>query len=205
MTTVGVRRINSLPPVNVPPGKYLAPESVEQNTTAAADVWCLGATLLETLTRVAYASEMDLGGMQLSAGFRRVIESCLEADPQTRCGLTDVSQLYRQAPLRPRRAQPTPAATLVAPAEPVAPAERLDGPRQVALGVAAAAGPAAPVPAPPMESPTLPVAETGTEPHPATAYEDLFSCIGRQWIAEKPAKQKNVGLGSVGSTAESAC
>lgn len=178
LATAGVRRINSLPSVDFSPGKYLAPESVEQNTTAAADVWCLGATLLEALRRTAYAPNTDLAAMQLPAGFHRVIEQCLAADPHERCSLADIPELYRQAPPSPIK----PAAT-----SPIAtPVNGSGASKTVTLAAAAAAGQNALTPAPPMESVALPAVETGTVPHSGTMYDGPILVQSRPADAARP-------------------
>ncbi|MBV8573361.1 MAG: protein kinase [Acidobacteriaceae bacterium] len=163
VSTVWARRINTLPALNFAPGRYLAPESVEQNTTTAADVWCLGATLLEALKRTSYTINMEIAALQLSPGFERVIGRCLSADPHERCVLAEIPELYRRAP---QPAQPAP----ISPGVSGEKSEVAGEPKPVAMAAVAAAGDVR-VPAPPIESPALPAAEAGTEPHTAGTYD----------------------------------
>ncbi len=153
LTTTCVRRINSLPNLAIRPGKYLAPESVEQNTTTAADVWCLGATLTEALVRTPYAVGTDIESLELSPAFKRVLTACLAADPHRRCALADLPELYRQAPASSASAAPVPPPTSSSNTKPVA------------LAAAAATQNAPQAPAPTLEAASLPPVETGTQPH----------------------------------------
>lgn len=63
---------------------YVAPEQQGQNTTPAADVWCLGATLFEVLTQRPFAMERRGDIARLPAPLNRVVEGCLAADPAVR-------------------------------------------------------------------------------------------------------------------------
>ncbi|MBV8552936.1 MAG: SPOR domain-containing protein [Acidobacteriaceae bacterium] len=101
LSTAGVRRLNSLPLVSTGAGKYLAPESVVQNVTAGADVWCLGATLFEALRGKPYTASLDLEAEGLPPAFARVAAGCLQNDPQTRCTLGQIRELYEGKALPP--------------------------------------------------------------------------------------------------------
>ena len=96
LSTECVRRINRTPIVPIVKPRYLAPESVGENTSTQADVWCLGATLFEVLSQRQYGS----AGAVLSEGLPlgAVIKRCLETDPRTRCTLNEAPGLEVKAP-----------------------------------------------------------------------------------------------------------
>ena len=112
LSTECVRRINQQPIVPIVKPRYLAPESVSENTSTEADVWCLGATLFEVLSQRQYGS----AGAALSEGLPlgAVIKRCLETDPRTRCTLNEAPGFEVKAPAA--ATQPvTPAGTSAAP------------------------------------------------------------------------------------------
>ncbi len=90
-----IRPAGEAPAVAVRDSRYLAPESTGQNVTAAADVWCLGATLLEALTQRS-ASQVSRDEVEkLPSPFQHVLRECLNPDPARRCSLNDALAIYR--------------------------------------------------------------------------------------------------------------
>jgi hypothetical protein len=91
-----VRWLNARPPLEITRAAYLAPESDGVNTTASADVWCLGATLFHVLSQKAYAVENHpkLEAVPLSALLRR----CLDKNPHTRCQLPEARAIAQHGP-----------------------------------------------------------------------------------------------------------
>ncbi len=79
---------------------YLAPEQQDQNATPAADVWCLGASLFEVLTRSPFVIERRAEVLNLPAPFNRLIERCVAPDPSARPAITDLlsPQIPKEAP-----------------------------------------------------------------------------------------------------------
>ena len=94
-----VRRLNDKPVLELTEAPYLAPECDAFQSTAAADVWCLGATLFETLAQKPYQAEAketktDLAGLPLALVLRR----CLAKDPEKRATLTEVLAILEKGP-----------------------------------------------------------------------------------------------------------
>ncbi len=118
-----IRPAGQEPAIIVAKPKYLAPESREHNTTPEADVWCLGATLFETLTQRAADDTTPEEALELPAPFSHVVTQCLNPDPGSRCTLADALAIYRGAKnpgfvgLRPEAAgaPPRPAVTQLEP------------------------------------------------------------------------------------------
>ena len=87
LNTESVRRLGKKLRVEWSKPQYLAPESKGANLTTAADVWCLGASLIEVLSQHPYGSpggELDKG-LPLAA----VIQRCIDKNPVTRCTLKE--------------------------------------------------------------------------------------------------------------------
>jgi hypothetical protein len=106
LDTEDVRRLGTKPrQVWNKPG-YLAPESATANTTTAADVWCLGATLFEVLAQEPYGTP----GAELEEGLPLggIISRCLEKNPATRCTLKEAPAFANTAPAKPAPAKPEP-------------------------------------------------------------------------------------------------
>jgi serine/threonine protein kinase len=99
LDTAEVRRLGTKPRVEWQRPQNLAPESKDFNTTTAADVWCLGATLFEVLAQEPYGSP----GAELEKGLplAAVIARCLEKDPITRCTLKDAPSIQEAPPQEP--------------------------------------------------------------------------------------------------------
>jgi len=128
LDTESVRRLGSKPRIEWAKAQYLAPESKGANSTKAADVWCLGATLFEILTQ----ERCGTPGAELEKGLPLggVIARCLEKNPATRCTLKETSELEAVQPgpptLEPVKAEPAQAKPPVAKPEatqPVVPTE----------------------------------------------------------------------------------
>ncbi len=91
--------IDTLRPVELIPVRYVAPEAAESNTTAAADVWCLGATLFEALTQKEYLVNNHSEVLELPQPFNVIVDRCLDTNPQSRCTLAEIGQMTVSRPL----------------------------------------------------------------------------------------------------------
>jgi hypothetical protein len=78
--------------------KYRAPESVNGNMTAENDVWCLGATLFEALTQKECGAECRSEAANLPVPFATIVHRCLYNNPEARCTLPEIVQLYERRP-----------------------------------------------------------------------------------------------------------
>jgi hypothetical protein len=87
---------------------YLAPEQTDENTTAAADIWCFGASLFEALTQSRFSLARLEEAHQLPAPFGRIIADCLDPNPDARPRLTEILSMYQgnDVPTTPAKAQP---------------------------------------------------------------------------------------------------
>ncbi len=103
LDTEDVRRLGTKPRVVWNKPRYLAPESGTANTTTAADVWCLGATLFEVLAQEPYGTP----GAELEEGLPLggIISRCLEKNPATRCTLKEAPAFENTAPAKPEPAK----------------------------------------------------------------------------------------------------
>lgn len=79
---------------------YLAPEEQDRNTTAAADVWCFGASLFEALTQKPFAPAQLEEARKLPAPFGRIVVRCVDPQPGARPGLAEILSLYQGKGLR---------------------------------------------------------------------------------------------------------
>ncbi|MBV9084941.1 MAG: SPOR domain-containing protein [Acidobacteriaceae bacterium] len=91
----GMRRINTPIPETAAAAKYKAPESGVENVTAAADIWCLGATLFEAVTQRVWSEERREEIGSLPAPVNTIVERCVDAQPQARCSLADIRAMLR--------------------------------------------------------------------------------------------------------------
>jgi serine/threonine protein kinase len=99
--------------------KFLAPESQGVNGTAAADVWCLGATIYQCLTQE-FPDGSEYHHTTLTEPHRSIMRRALDPDPRTRGTLEEIIELERGK----RAAVATVAVAAPAePAETTAPAE----------------------------------------------------------------------------------
>ena len=106
LDTEDVRRLGKKPRQVWNKPRYLAPESATANTTTAADVWCLGATLFEVLAQEPYGTP----GAELEEGLPLggIISRCLEKNPATRCTLKEAPAFENTAPAKPEPAKAEP-------------------------------------------------------------------------------------------------
>jgi TonB family protein len=100
-------KLSTHPPVR---GVYDAPETATGDISPAADIWSLGATLVETLTQ--HPLDWDRSTHRdpvvpdsIPQPFAAIAQECLRSDPALRCTLGDV-----RAHLEPARTIPLPAA-----------------------------------------------------------------------------------------------
>jgi hypothetical protein len=91
-----VRKLNDKPALELLEAPYVAPECNGFQSTAAADVWCLGATLFEMLAQKPYRADAkaDLTGLPLALILRR----CLSKDPEKRATLTELLAILEKGP-----------------------------------------------------------------------------------------------------------
>lgn len=94
LSTEGVRKASSTTDIGLKDTKYRAPESPDGNTTAEADVWCLGATLFEAMTQKEFGPDCRSEGAKLPIPFGSIVHRCLYTNPEARCTLQEVVQLY---------------------------------------------------------------------------------------------------------------
>lgn len=88
ISTECTRRINSFPKIEVAAPRYLAPEVTAANVSMAADIWCLGATVFESLVQKKYETTWfgDLERLALGPTLQR----CLDSNPHTRARLSEL-------------------------------------------------------------------------------------------------------------------
>jgi len=88
ISTECTRRINSFPKIEVAVPRYLAPEVTTANVSMSADIWCLGATIFESLVQKKYDSTWfgDLERLELGPTLQR----CLDSNPHTRARLSEL-------------------------------------------------------------------------------------------------------------------
>jgi hypothetical protein len=94
LSTEGVRKTSSTTDISLKDAKYRAPENPNCNVTREADVWCLGATLFEALTQKECGTDCPSEGAKLPAPFAAIAHRCLYPNPEARCTLQEVLQLY---------------------------------------------------------------------------------------------------------------
>ncbi|MGA8594482.1 MAG: protein kinase [Bryobacteraceae bacterium] len=97
LSTESLRKIDSTRSSLGSSAKYLAPEANGANVSPAADVWCLGATLVEALTLQSVSSG-NWNRQAVPFEFRSVVERCLIRDPNLRPGLAQIGQEKIAAP-----------------------------------------------------------------------------------------------------------
>jgi len=88
ISTECTRRINSFPKIEVAAPRYLAPEVTTANVSMSADIWCLGATIFESLVQKKYDATWfgDLERLELGPTLQR----CLDSNPHTRARLSEL-------------------------------------------------------------------------------------------------------------------
>jgi hypothetical protein len=111
-----VRKIDSAAVLEVTEARYLAPESASQNVTPAADVWCLGATLLEALTRKKCAGpDCREDAATVAEPLGRILKKLLDPDPAHRARLADLEKLRAGEFVKEIAAAAVPVAVAAAP------------------------------------------------------------------------------------------
>ncbi len=98
LSTDGVRRAGLSNGLGVRDAKYRAPESVNGNVTAETDVWCFGATLFEAMTQKNCGADCRSEAAKLPAPFGSIVHRCLYSNPDARCTLPEIVQLYERRP-----------------------------------------------------------------------------------------------------------
>lgn len=135
LSAEGVRKAGAESSAVLRKTKYVAPESTTAgNTTTAAAIWCLGATVFETLTQQSFNEGRREQAKKLELGW--VLERCLDPEPASRCKPEEIPSLLKSGP--------PPEVALVA-EKPAAPAEMISGARSeenqpTILAAAAGAG-----------------------------------------------------------------
>ena len=94
LSTEGVRKTQSATDIWLKDAKYRAPECPNGNITPEADVWCLGATLFEAITQKECGAECRNESAKLPVPFGSIVHRCLYSNPEARCTLQEVMQLY---------------------------------------------------------------------------------------------------------------
>ena len=77
---------------------YTAPELAQGKRSAAADLWSLGVTISEVLTQRPPDGSAAVAADGLPMPFATIVHRCLEADPEKRCSLTDISRALAAPP-----------------------------------------------------------------------------------------------------------
>src|SRR6185312_7766710 len=111
LSTEGLRKAGATQRLVASNPKYLAPESREANTARSADVWCLGATLVEGLTQ----QNVSSGNWSLQSipqQLRNVVQRCLSPDASLRSDLSKIDQesatAHQSKPVARAQEQPIP-------------------------------------------------------------------------------------------------
>ena len=111
LSTHCIRRMDAWPQMELDAPRYVAPESRGQNISAAADVWCLGATLFEVLTQRECGPGCREQAAKLPKPFGGIAQRCLDPNPNTRLQLGEIELVLQPvatsarapvAPLAPR-------------------------------------------------------------------------------------------------------
>lgn len=88
ISTECTRRINSFPKIEVAVPRYVAPEVMSANVSMSADIWCLGATVFESLVQKKY--ETTWFGDLERLGLGSTLQRCLDSNPHTRARLSEL-------------------------------------------------------------------------------------------------------------------
>jgi hypothetical protein len=181
LDTESVRRLGKTARHEWNKPSYLAPESGTANTTTAADVWCLGATLFEVLAQERYGTP----GAELEEGLPLggIISRCLEKNPATRCTLKEAPAIEKTPPAKPEPVK--------APASVVVPAEAAKAPVHVEPHVKPHVEPEAAIPAPR----TVPA---GVKPENKAA-ESTPVTADRPIAPPRPVDNRIPGMGAPGA------
>lgn len=106
LSTECVRRTGVAPGLPLPRARYIAPESIAANVTPSADLWCVGATLVEILTQQPCGEHCMEQAAKLPAPFDAIASRCLDADPEARLKVGQVEALFRGRSAAPAAAKP---------------------------------------------------------------------------------------------------
>jgi serine/threonine protein kinase len=140
ISSTSLRRINTPLQEAEPDAAYRAPESETENVTVAADIWCLGATLFEVLTKKKCEEGCREQAKTLPDPFDWIVERCLDPEPYERPTLSEIFAMLSGGLTRPAP-EPPPAAP---PAQEEEAAAAPAAMMTVAAGAAAAASAAQP-------------------------------------------------------------
>lgn len=105
----GVRAVGVAPAFELKAPSYLAPESNGTNLTPESDIWCLGATLFETLSQKPWAETEREKIEALPEPFATIALRCLAVEPGERCHLPEAVALARGEIKPSPRPKPVPA------------------------------------------------------------------------------------------------
>lgn len=108
LSSIRLRRGNApLPTAPFPAPKYQAPEAgTTGNISRAADVYCLGCSVFEILTRKPAGTSARERASSLPAPFGPFVESALNPDPAARCRIPEIREIL--AGRIPERLRPAP-------------------------------------------------------------------------------------------------
>lgn len=103
LSSDGLLRLGEFTPRNEKPGPYDPPEMGVRENTPAADIWSLGITLVETLTRQlpvhdAKTQEDPALPDSLPQPFREIARRSLRLNPEARCSIAAVRSLLKAPP-----------------------------------------------------------------------------------------------------------
>lgn len=124
LATDTVRRLSEGAISTHAPTPYDPPEARQGSTSPAADIWALGVTLFEALTRrlpsgLGEAGEAPVLPADFSPAFREVVARCLSNNPQDRPALTELRAFARGQSAESSSAATVEIAALTLPEPPV--------------------------------------------------------------------------------------
>jgi hypothetical protein len=199
LATDTVRRLSDGAISTHGPTAYDPPEVGQGATSPAGDVWALGVTLCEALTRrlpsgLGEPAEAPVLPADFSPAFREVVARCLSPNPQDRPSVTELAAFARG-----QSAESASAATIelpaLAPAEPMAPEPMAPEPM--------ASAPTTAEPMPPEAVAQEPMPPEPLPPEPVTAAPAPLATLpaqvapAKEWPAlpeEESAKSRSVTL-----------
>jgi hypothetical protein len=88
ISTECARRLNTVPKLEIAKPRYLAPEVSAANISMSADIWCLGATVFESLVQKRYEGSWYGDLSRLGPGV--TLQRCLDINPRTRARLSEL-------------------------------------------------------------------------------------------------------------------
>ena len=185
LSTDCLRRVNGEPIVEPKPAKYLAPESSTHNVTIASDVWCIGATIFESLSQKRYEPGLFAEAEAIKHPFGTLLSSALDPDPEKRCRVSEIEPILRSKAPPPK---PKPVVPLMPAPEskavPPMPAP-LPETAKPTLPASLAAGNGSAAPAEELVTATAsPAAAPAVPSHPVTP--SLFDAVNEKAPIEEP-------------------